>query len=275
MLTACFDAAGKTEDKNTPVVVVAGFASRDGVWVEFDDRWSAVLKEYGIPFFHAGLFAGFKHPFSEWRHDEAKRRSLVADLLGIIQECGLRKFGALLRKKDLIKAKEVMGLETEPGIDHYVLCSRATLDDLYSYARGEGENGNLAAVFEKGDSEDKLKKHLKRHGLLEPDFRWSREVIDRKGITTTPFLGLQAAGWIVWEYYLDFCRVAGLKGPAPTDSGRVPFRAFEALPGHLKSPHLGNCFDDIRAQVSATFAQELNAVRASTERLERAKRSGS
>jgi hypothetical protein len=35
-VTACFDAAGKAEDKGTPIIAVAGFSSVTSVWADFE-----------------------------------------------------------------------------------------------------------------------------------------------------------------------------------------------------------------------------------------------
>jgi hypothetical protein len=53
---------------------------------------------------------------------------------GVIQGCGLRKFGAAIKKKDVAKGKAAMELASDPTVDPYVLCCRSTLNDVYTFA---------------------------------------------------------------------------------------------------------------------------------------------
>jgi hypothetical protein len=95
--------------------------------------------------------------------------------------------------------------ENDPTASPYVLCARAAVDDFNAFAIGEGQRENIEYVFEKKDEEDKLRRHFAQNSYQEPIFRWSKPV-ERKGIMQKPFIGLQAAGWIVWEHYMDFAR---------------------------------------------------------------------
>jgi hypothetical protein len=102
------------------------------------------------------------------------------------------------------------------------------VESFQSYAMAEGVRDNIRCVFEKGDPEDILRKIFRAKGLVEPDFMWSKPHTDGKGFSYDPFLGLQAAGWIAYEYYLDVERL--LYSGA---SDRWALRQFEILPGQL------------------------------------------
>jgi hypothetical protein len=271
MLTACFDGAGKIEDPKTPVIVVAGFSSIAGVWPEFDSQWSAVLAEFGVTHFHPRAFAYSIPPFERFKNDEPARRALVSRLLEVITSCGLRKFGAIIKKSDFTKGKAHLGFSADSTVDPYVLCSRSTVNDLHAFAKGEGADKTIITVFEKGDSEDLLKKHFDKHGLPEPEFAWSKEVY-KKGKLQRIFIGLQAAGWITWEYYVDFCRVSGLNDNRPTEKGRAAFRAFEDMPGNIKIPFASNLLGDILKQSSNSFGESQKVVHDATKRLEEIRR---
>jgi hypothetical protein len=94
MLTACFDAGGKELDHR--VVVVGGFAGMATVWTEFQSLWNARLLADGLTEFHSGDFAQFRNAFKVgWKNDEPRRR-LLRGLKGIIEQCGLRKFGTVV-----------------------------------------------------------------------------------------------------------------------------------------------------------------------------------
>jgi hypothetical protein len=200
----------------------------------------------GFSHFHAGDFARFKPPFERFKDDESARRELVSRLLDVIHGCGLRKFGAVVKKADLVKAKAALGFATDQTVDEYVLCCRSSVDDLYAFAKSENI-GSVATVFEKGDPEDRLRKHFASHGFPDPDFAWAKEHYI-KGKRQREFIGLQAAGWLAWEYYADWCRVLGLSDQTPSEHGRAPFRAFEEMPGHIKITFQRNPFDGILTQ---------------------------
>lgn len=212
-----------------------------------------------------------KKPFERFKDNEPNRRLLVSRLLNVIRGCGLRKFGAVLKKKDFLKAKAAMKLETDATVDTYVLCSRSAIDDLHAFAKSEGVTDNPRCVFEKGDSEHLLRKHLKKHGFSEPDFAWSK-VVYKKDIPHDPFLGLQAAGWITWEYYVDSCRVFGLSEHPPTERGREAFRTFDDMPGHIKIPFLSTPLDDVSKRVAESFMKSRRVVDEATERLDTIRR---
>src|SRR3990172_8990662 len=97
MLTACFDGAGKETNKYN-IVVVAGFASFAGLWEEFTRKWNQRIVKDGLTYFHAGDFAKSVGEFENgWKGNTTRREALASDLMQIISECGLRKFGCILR----------------------------------------------------------------------------------------------------------------------------------------------------------------------------------
>lgn len=296
MLTSCFDASGKTpstttkahpkstskgHSKSKPVpdsraMAVVGFASQAGMWVEFDLQWANVLSRYNVPFFHAGDFAYSRWPFdSGWKGEERKRRDFQSELMEVIQNCGLRKFGSLLWVADQNKAKATMGLSTDSTASPYVLCSRAAVEDLIAYAVREGQRENIEYIFEKGDEEDRLRQHFRKHSFHEPSFRWSKPV-EKKGITQQPFMGLQAAGWIVWEYYLSFFR--SFQEFFKHDiEGRWALRVFEnhrQVPGEIKILYKSAPMMDFERQFRESFPDLFGPVSEATRRIEAAKREG-
>jgi hypothetical protein len=174
----------------------------------------------------------------------------------------------VVRRKDFIQAKANLGLAMDSTVDPYVLCSRYAVDQLYIYAKSEGITGNIRCVFEKGDPEDRLRKHFKNNDFPDPDFMWSKLHIDRKGFCHDPFLGLQAAGWLTWEYYVDFCRLFGLSKQRHNDEGRFPLRVFEDLPGFLKVPFLSKPFLDVLCHSTVSFQKSIQVAQEAADRLE-------
>lgn len=86
MFTAVFDASGREADQ--PCLVVAGFLAPDGAWNEFEKAWLSRLAEDGFNQFHAVDLEHYRKEFSKWSDlpdREDRKRSLLADLVGIIQ----------------------------------------------------------------------------------------------------------------------------------------------------------------------------------------------
>jgi hypothetical protein len=289
MLTVCFDASGKTpsnipkskraKDKRAPdsqAIAVVGFASQAGVWAEFDTKWTAVLNHYKVMAFHAGDFARSRREFRDGWEGAQKRRDFQAELIGVIQECGLRKFGSVLWTADLHKARTMMNLSGDPTASPYVMCSRSAVEDFIAFSIGEGQRDNIEYIFERGDEEEKLRAHFRKHSFQDPSFRWKHPVT-LKGITQHPFIGLQAAGWIVWEYYMSFCRSFGeffkhdLKG-------RWALQIFDdhrCVPGDVKILYKSAPMMDFIRQYKVNFVDFNKNISESITRLEAVKRATS
>lgn len=224
MLTACFDAAGKEqENQRDRIMAVAGFAGFGGQWKEFDERWSERLKRDGLPYFHAGQFAHSEGPFRTW-----KGASLSSDLMAIIKDAGLRKFGSVLHVDGYIKTRKKYIDQGYASLHPFAFAAMRAVDSFHAFARAEGVLRNVECVFEKGDPETDLRKLFAEYGYAEPFFKRSTPHRDRKGFEHDPFLGLEAAGWITYEYYLDSERLLFSQA---TD--RWALQQFEALPGDI------------------------------------------
>lgn len=230
MLTGCFDAGGKETDSHN-VIVVAGFASFARVWEEFEERWLERLGKEGLKYFHAGELAQFQGEFREgWKNDEPRRRALCGDLLSIISDCGLRKFGASVALEDYeLNKASFTNHPAAVRMNAFALAATVATDEFYTYAVREGVQRNVRCVFEKGDPEDALRGVFRGSGYVEPHFAWKTDYTDRKGIKHDPFLGLRAAGWIAYEYYLSAQRFLSAKDATE----RWPLLQFEALPGQI------------------------------------------
>lgn len=233
MLTACFDGA----PKDTPefkVLVVAGFAGFANVWDEFEQQWQKRLDADGLPYFHAGSFAHSEEPFKDgWKGDEPRRISLSSDLMGIIEGYGLRKFGCVVALDDLKQFKRDKAdqlAKIGPEMDAFTLAAMRAADQFHAYALREGITHNVRCVFEKGDPERLLRAVFKQQGYQEPDFEWNRHVVTSKGFSRDGFRGLQAAGWIAYEYYLDAKRTLGFEDR----KDRWAMERFEKLPGEIQ-----------------------------------------
>jgi hypothetical protein len=259
-------------------MAVVGFASQSAVWKEFDAKWSAVLEDYHVDFFHAGDFAFQRGQFKvgwDAQLDQQKRLDFQSKLMAVIQECGLRKFGAVLWNADRHKARAAMNLSIDSTATPYVMCARSAVDDFIAFSLGEGQRNNIEYIFEKGDEEHALRQHFQKHDFQDPIFRWSKPVT-KKGITQDPFIGLQAAGWIVWEYYMSFSRWFGEMFKRDP-KGRWALQTFDdhrQVRGEVKILYKSSPMLDFMKQFEASFTDLSANVLEATKRLEAAKREG-
>jgi hypothetical protein len=248
------------------------------MWTDFDAKWSAVLNRYHVEFFHAGDFAHSQKQFKtgwDHKHDQQKRMDFQHELIEVIQECGLRKFGSVLWTTDQHKARTMMGLSTDHTASPYVMCARSAVEDFHTVAIGQGQRDNIEYVFEKGDEEGRLREHFRKHGFHDPSFKWKHPVT-LKGITQQPFIGLQAAGWIVWEYYMSFCR-SFAEFFKHDVKGRWALQIFDdhrCVPGEVKILYKSTPLMDFVRQYQASFVDLSESIVEATKRLEAAKREG-
>jgi hypothetical protein len=287
MLTVCFDASGKTPSTTTkrrgksgepdsPVLAVAGFASQAGVWAEFDYHWESVLLRYRAAYFHAAELAYDRGAYKDgWKGEKQKKDDFQGELMEVIENCGLRKFGNVLWTEDQNKVKSSKGLSADATATPYVLCARASVDDFIAYAIGEGQLENIEYVFEKGDEEHTLRQHFKKHSYQEPIFRWKHPV-ELKGIVQKPFMGLQAAGWIVWEYYMSLKRVFDERNSAyPYPPERWALKRFDDhrhVPGNVIVLYKSAPFLHLLKNHAASFVDLSKSVAEATARIESAKK---
>lgn len=230
MLTVCFDTARTKISEG--LVLVAGFGGFADVWTQFDSAWEERLRRDGLAHFHAGDLAHFRGQFETgWRDDEGRRRRLQQDLMDIIHAHGLRRFGCCVPVSvhNRIDAKITR-------FDAYVHAALASVDEFNEYARSIRVDRNVRYVFEKGEREDDLRSRFRDEGYTEPLFTWKTKHTDRKGFTHDGFLGLQSAGWLAYEYYLDAKRVAAIDTPLTSsiEEGRWAFQNFEKLAGRIQ-----------------------------------------
>jgi hypothetical protein len=94
MLTAAFDVSQDHPHKR--FLVMAGFVSSAESWAEFEQEWRSRLAQDGLSWFHMYSFAHSINQFDGWRHQEARRRKLLSDILDITSGHAYQKFGCVI-----------------------------------------------------------------------------------------------------------------------------------------------------------------------------------
>jgi hypothetical protein len=186
MFTAALDASGSP---NHGIFVVAGFVAPDDAWDEFSAKWNIRLMEDGLDYFHMVEYAQSVGLWKSWRGDEARRKRLSADLMGIISSHASRKFGTVVAPSRLKGIDQ--SLLDHFNVEKYSLAGRTIAADIRRWATRERMGRPIAMVFEHGDEgRGKLMRVFKSDGLPEPVFRKKKE-----------YAPLQAADMLAYEIF--------------------------------------------------------------------------
>ena len=225
MLTAVFDAGGSEHDQKC--LVVAGFVASAADWISFDTKWRQRLADDGIAYFHMVEFAHFDGEFIGWRNQEARRRQLLADLMGIIQSHAYRKFGCTVVNQILTSTLS-HDLREEFYMNAYALAGRASVAQVSQWAaREQTPRQSLEYVFEDGDlGKGKLMQRMKEDGYPAPVFGAKKDRTDPNGNLIRAFTPLQAADFLAYEMFLGVKRLDD-----PVSNPRWAIAEFHKMPG--------------------------------------------
>jgi hypothetical protein len=177
-------------------------------------------------------FAQSSGIFARWGNDEQRRRSLLADLYGIIQSHVYRKFGTAVVSAEL---GAVLTVEEQEAFNlaAYGIAGRGVVDNVMQWT--SAERLELPEfVFEDGDlNKGHLMALMKADGIPAPSFKPKRDTPTRHGLIIAGFLPLQAADILAYEYRLLLEREAGAKD-------RWGYKQFDKMPGEIRKYSLDN-----------------------------------
>lgn len=145
MLTAYMDETGHPDDPNSKFIGMAGLLAKSEKWEIFENKWQDTLHRFNIPYFHMKDFAHSKGFFEGWDKDEAKRRSLLSNLMLAIRYAEALPFGSIF-PLEFIRSypQEVQDVAPNPYYVAYLSCS-VVLAEFVEVMRIEGET--VAPVF--------------------------------------------------------------------------------------------------------------------------------
>jgi len=226
MLTAAFDVS--VQQPENRFLIMAGFVSEADSWVAFDDDWRKRLSKDRLSYFHMQPFAQSAGPFKGWNDQEARRQSLIGDLLNIIKEHARHKFGCVVTSDSLNtltpEAQVKLG-GTMLGAAGYVIVGAVSRwRDIHKYS------GNPEYVFEDGDKDKgSLTRVIKAETGVEPIYRPKKDNA-AKGVQG--FTPLQASDILAYEIKK---LVAHYDGPLSEDfKFRFPYEELDKIPGEPK-----------------------------------------
>lgn len=229
MFTVALDASGKKNDCDW--VVVAGFAAGAGTWQEFEGRWNERLRADGIAYFHMKEFTNATGQFQQWRgaEHEPRRRALVADLIGLLQEHACRLFGYGIAAAGAEKLREAhsvsRGSRSTFILEAHAIGAWLCAKDAYAWAQQE-KIPELEVVFDEGDGDrERICKIFSFEQWRQPLFRPSREMLKGK-LLHHGFTPLQGADLLANEIYQKCQDFHG-------NAMRWPLAQFRTMPGRI------------------------------------------
>jgi hypothetical protein len=198
MFTAAFDAGG--HESNQKCVTVAGFLSSANDWIAFSTTWNWRLSQDNVRYFRMSEFAHWGGEFANRAYwTEEKRRGLLDDLLGLIQQHAYRKIGLIVANEAFSamsdEVKEVFRLNA------YVIGARSCAAAVRMWAQREKITSPIEYVFEDGDiGKGKLIERMEIDGFPAPSFRPKKDTI-KGGIMIPAFVPLQASDILAYELF--------------------------------------------------------------------------
>jgi len=123
LITAYFDESGHSSSSR--VVAIGGAIGPPSSWTKVREHWSAILLKYGVKVFHMADFENRYGEFTGW--GEERRRSLLADLLSILDTAFVIPIGTAVVVDDFRKLKP----DARRGlIDPVYLCFQMCIYDV-------------------------------------------------------------------------------------------------------------------------------------------------
>jgi len=195
MYTAYYDDSGSPDQ--TLAFVVAGFLAKTQQWIHFEKNWKAILKDFGMDYFHMREYAHSVGQFRMWKNHktdpkekddrELFLRRLLAEIL-VRANTGL---GCAVIMEDYNAVNQEYMLEE--FFKPYALCGRTCVAKACLWAnRWNIPESEVLHVFEDG-TEDKgaLIEMIKKDKGFTPIFMNKRECAP-----------LQAADLMAYEHLL-------------------------------------------------------------------------
>jgi hypothetical protein len=178
------------------------------------------------PFAHATTHP--QRPFDKtWIGKEKRRRDLLADLLGIIQSHGWRKFGCILPLQSFLMISDGSREQFVPK--QIVLCARLLWAELEVWRKESKFKRPSEMIFEQGDDgKGALIKAMEDITGQTPMFRHKR---DDKAKDITAFTPLQASDVLAYEIQ----KLTTAEGkPIGEVTFRFPYAELEKMPGDIR-----------------------------------------
>jgi hypothetical protein len=120
-LRSYFDGSGKSDNRGSNFLVLAGFAAENGLWVDFDNGWRSVLRDHGAAYLHMAEAIRFAEEYEGWSRDRVI--SLVNGMIAfLVAMPGDHQFHGFRCSVDLAAYRAVRKLKRIPSPER--ICAR-------------------------------------------------------------------------------------------------------------------------------------------------------
>jgi hypothetical protein len=194
VLWGYFDYSKDEVGKN--FITLAGIVSSEALWPEFEEKWAAVLRSYGVSAFHAADAFAREEKFTGWTDEQVMQ--CVWALYGVIWEAAGRQFvikACTVKLDDYRKAKaEIPTLREEQALCVDYCCGTGLPDE---HGSPGGAHSRVIFYF---DQNERFRHYIKRVWDKERKSRsgWTTQVKDILEVSAQDIPALQAADVIAW-----------------------------------------------------------------------------
>ena len=178
---AYIDCSGDARDPQAKVISVAGYIAHEDQWARFEEQWTRVLDQYGVPALHMKEFSHSVKgsAFETWKGDNAKRNAFMAALTDVVNDCNLQVVSTTLVLAAYEDSNRDLMLREAFGAP-YAVATLKTVAETVAWHKRHAINEPLLILLEKGDNEQSsFSRLLERLGEWNLDLV-TQPVIQRK-----------------------------------------------------------------------------------------------
>jgi len=183
-----------------PILCVAGYVFHSDQAKALCDDWSAVLKPYGLPYFHmvdcahgAGVFKGIprneRAAIAAKMIGNIKRRTLV----GLAVSVNLEHWGQLAPDSPIIGSP-------------YSFCVTVAMAGVHQWIKSVKYEGDAAYFFESGHKSRNEANWIMEQTYDVPELRKDAHYIGHAFVEKESAPPVQAADLLAWQFYTDVRR---------------------------------------------------------------------
>lgn len=175
-------------------IVVAGYLSTLGKWLEFNKQWNYLLATYNVPYFHMKEFSQSKGPFVSWKNDADKRARFLSKAAQIIASHVVGGFANIVEFATFNRVNQEYCLAEAVGRPYSLAAISCA-----ARARTVLQRNDVTYVFEDGDKgKGDLMRVMEDDDFPAPIFRPSRDQQTKHG-AVRGVIQLQAADFAAYE----------------------------------------------------------------------------
>ncbi len=210
-IKAYCDGSGKSDDRNSRYLSLAGFIAGPEAWDAFERRWGEVLARHGCEYLHMKDANALRGNFSTWTHERVNR--LLSNLKdSCLSAKAVNDYGTFVCAHCTVKLADYYSVAaTYPqllGIKPEQFCGTLVVNVAASMlpdnaSRPFGKDGTVELFFDKTES---FMKHVDRDWRLNRKSRhasWNMVSSVRPSDSKTVY-GIQAADFLAWNVNRHF-----------------------------------------------------------------------